>query len=266
LSVTVRRDGSSVFGADYKYGIFPSVSAGWRIGEEAFLDGLPWLSELKIRGSYGTMGNQIAVGEDNQFALYGGGAGSSFYDLNGTGNSSVEGFRASTIANENAKWETNVTTNIGFEGGLWDNKITLVFDWYTKQSKDLLFNPERVATAGGSDVPFINVGEIKNSGVDIELGYKNNFGDLGFNANVIFTTVKNEIVRVDKSTPFFDWGGSRIGNLARNMEGESLSSFFGYNVVGLFQADEFHNEVIDGVNTLVLNAGIPKQDGAAPGF
>jgi hypothetical protein len=98
------------------------------------------------------------------------------------------------------------------------------------------------------------------------LGYKNNFGDLGFNANAIFTTVKNEIVRVDKSTPFFDWGGSRIGNLARNMEGEALSSFFGYKVIGLFQEDEFHNEVIDGVNTLVLNAGIPEQDGAAPGF
>jgi len=85
------------------------------------------------------------------------------------------------------------------------------------------------------------------------LGYKNNFGDLGFNANVIFTTVKNEIVRVDKSTPFFDYGGSRIGNLARNMEGEAISSFFGYKVIGLFQDDA------DVTSS-------PTQDGAAPGF
>jgi TonB-linked SusC/RagA family outer membrane protein len=266
LSATVRRDGASVFGADYKYGYFPSVSAGWRIGEEAFMDGLPWLSELKIRGSYGTMGNQLVVPEANQFALYGGGQGSSFYDLGGTGNSSLEGFRATTIANKDAKWETNVTTNIGFEGGLFDNKFTVVFDWYTKKSKDLLFAPEQPGTAGSATPPYVNIGEIKNTGIDVELGYKNNFGDLGFNATLIFTTIKNEIVKVDQSTDFFDWGGSRIGNLVRNKKGEAMSSFFGYKVVGLFQEDEFHTATVDGKEVLVLNDGIPKQDGAEPGF
>jgi TonB-linked SusC/RagA family outer membrane protein len=253
LSATVRRDGSSVFGTDTKYGIFPSFSAGWRIGEEAFLDGLPWLSELKIRGSYGTMGNQLPVRGENQFALFGGAAGSSFYDLNGTGSSSLQGFRSTDIRNLDAKWETNVTTNIGFEGGLFDNKITLVFDWYNKQTKELLFNPEIVGTAGAANAPFVNVAEMKNTGIDLELGYKNSFGDLGFNATVVFTTNKNEIVKVDKSTPFFDWGGSRIGNLCRNMEGEAVSSFYGYKVTGLFQDA-----------TEVANA--PRQDGAAPGF
>ncbi|HLO58966.1 MAG TPA: TonB-dependent receptor [Bacteroidales bacterium] len=253
LSATVRRDGSSVFGQDDKYGIFPSVSAGWRIGEEAFLDGLPWLSELKIRGSYGTMGNQIPVQPQNQYALYGGGAGSSYYDLDGTGTSSVEGFRATTIANPNAKWETNVSTNIGFEGGLFDNKLTLVFDWYSRTSKDLLFQPEVPGTVGSATAPYINVGQMKNSGVDMEVGYKNNFGDLGFNANLTFTTFKNEIIKVDNSTPFFESGGSRIGNLVRNMEGEAVSSFFGYKVIGLFQSDA------DVANS-------PTQDGAAPGF
>jgi TonB-linked SusC/RagA family outer membrane protein len=253
VSATVRRDGASVFSTEDKYGYFPSVSLGWRVGEESFMDGLPWLSELKIRGSYGTMGNQLAVRTTNQFRLFGGAAGNSFYDLNGTGNSSVEGFRATSIANLNAKWETNVTTNIGFEGGIFDNKVTVVFDWYTKTSKDLLFAPEIVGTAGASDAPYINVGEIKNSGVDVEVGYKNNFGDLGFSTSLIFTSINNEIVKVDKSTPFFDYGGSRIGNLTRNMVGQPMSAFFGYEVIGLFQSDD------DVANS-------PTQDGAQPGF
>ena len=253
LSATIRRDGASVFGTDYKYGIFPSVAVGWRIGEEGFMDGLPWVSELKIRGSYGTMGNQVPVPTTNMFALYGGGAGSSFYDLNGTGTSSVEGFRPSTISNPNAKWETNINTNIGFEGELLDNKVTIVFDWYQKQAIDLLFDAEVVGTAGSASLPFSNVAEMKNTGIDVELGYRNNFGDLGFNGTLIYTSYKNEIVKVDKSTPFFDYGGSRIGNLCRNLEGEAVSAFYGYNVIGLFQDTQ---EVLDA----------PVQDGAEPGF
>lgn len=266
LSVTVRRDGSSVFGADDKYGYFPSVAAGWRIGEEAFMDGLPWLSELKIRGSHGTMGNQQAVGTRNQYRLYGGFQQTSYYDLNGTGNSSVEGFRASTIENLNAKWETLVSTNIGFEGGLFDNKVTLVFDWYNKVSKDLLFNPELVGTAGAADRPFLNIAEIKNTGVDIELGYKNNFGDLGFNTSIVFTSIKNEITKVSDDVDFFDSGDSRIGAMTRNRVGDPMSAFWGYKVIGLFQENEFHTELNDdGVEILVLNDGIPAQDGAEPG-
>jgi TonB-linked SusC/RagA family outer membrane protein len=266
LSVTVRRDGSSVFGADDKYGYFPSVAAGWRVGEEAFMDGLPWLSELKLRGSYGTMGNQSAVSTENQYRLYGGFTATSYYDLNGTGNSSLEGFRASFIENANAKWETLVSTNIGFESGLFDNKITVVFDWYNKTSKDLLYRPELVATVGAATAPYLNIAEIQNTGVDIELGYKNNFGDLGFNASLVFTSIKNEITKVSDDVDFFDSGDTRIGAITRNRVGDPMSAFWGYKVIGLFQEDEFHTELNDdGDEILVLNAGIPAQADAEPG-
>jgi TonB-dependent starch-binding outer membrane protein SusC len=253
VSATLRRDGSSRFGPDTRYGVFPSFSAAWRIGDEAFLDGLAWISDLKIRGSYGTMGNQLALSPQNQYYLYGGSADQSFYDLNGTGTSSLQGFRPVRIGNPDAKWETNITTNIGFEAALWNNKVGIVFDWYTKQTEDLLYNPELPGTAGNAAAPYVNVASMSNKGVDLELTYKNNWGDFGFNGSLVFTTVNNEITKIAEGVNFFDSGGSRIGSFVRNQVGHPMSSFYGYEVTGLFQSD---TEV----------DAAPVQDGAEPGF
>jgi TonB-linked SusC/RagA family outer membrane protein len=266
ISATVRRDGSSVFGADNRYGIFPSFSGAWRLGDEAFLDGLDWLTDLKIRGSWGTMGNQLPVSPANAFFLFGGDASTSFYDITGTGTSSAQGFRPTRIGNPNAKWETNVTTDIGFEAQLFDSKFGIVFDWYSKQTEDLLFNPELPGTAGSASQPYVNIASMSNKGIDIEITYKNTFGDLGFNASAVVTTVNNEIVKIADGVTFFDWGGSRIGSYNRNMVGHPMSAFYGYEVQGLFQEADFHTEIISGVPTLVLNTDIPAQDGAEPGF
>ena len=150
LSATIRRDGSSVFSADKRYGIFPAFAAGWQLGDEDFMAGAEWLDNLKIRGSWGTMGNQLAVNSMNAFYLYGGSASQSFYDIGGTGNSSVQGFRPTRIGNPDAKWETNVTTDVGFEAMMLDGKIGFVFDWYSKQTEDLLFQLELPGVAGGA--------------------------------------------------------------------------------------------------------------------
>lgn len=240
VSATIRRDGASVFYEDNRYGIFPSFAAAWRIGEESFLDGLDWVSDLKIRGSWGTMGNQSVVSPQNAFSLYGAGNSQTYYDITGTGNSSLEGFRVTQLGNPNAKWETNITTDIGFEAQLFNSKFGIVFDWYSKQTEDLLYNPEQVGTAGDASKPFINVASMTNTGVDLELSYKNNFGDLGLNLSFVFTSFNNEITKVADGVPYFDAGGSRIGAYNRNQEGQSMSSFFGYEVVGLFQeGDDF---------------------------
>jgi TonB-dependent starch-binding outer membrane protein SusC len=253
LSATVRRDGSSRFGRDYRFGIFPSFSAGWRIGEEAFLSGIGWISELKIRGSYGTMGNQLAIAPENAFFLFGGSPDQTFYDIDGTGSSSEQGFRPTRIGNPNAKWETNITTNIGFEAQLFNERIGIVFDWYSKQTTDLLFDPELPGTAGAAAPPFINIASMSNTGVDMELSYRNNWGDFGFNGSFVFTTYNNEITKVAEGVDFFDWGGSRIGGFVRNEVGHPISSFYGYQVDGLFRD---WNEVSEA----------PRQDGAEPGF
>ncbi len=253
VSATIRRDGSSRFGADTRYGTFPSFSAGWRISDESFLAGSSLITELKLRGGYGTMGNQLAVSPQNQFFLYGGSASTSNYDLNGTGSSSLQGFRPVRIGNPDAKWETNVTTNIGIDAGLWDNKVELIFDWYTKTNEDLLFNPELPGTAGAATQPFINIATMKNTGIDLQLIYRNRWNDFGFEGNFTFTTYNNEIIKLSEGVDFFDQGGSRIGSFTRNEVGQSLGSFYGYQVQGLFQNS---GEV----------SGAATQDGAEEGF
>jgi len=253
VSATVRRDGASVFGPDTRYGTFPSFTGAWRISEEGFLVGSSFLSDLKIRGGYGTMGNQLPVSTSNQFYLFGGSPNRSFYDLNGTTNSSLQGFRPTRIGNPDAQWETNVSTNVGIDAGLFDNKFEIVFDWYSKTNQDLLFNPELPGTAGAASRPFINIGEMKNTGIDLQLIYRQNWSDFSFEANAQITTYNNEIVKIAEGFEFFDSGGSRIGSFNRNQVGRSMGEFYGYNVIGLFQND---GEV----------SGAPAQDGAEAGF
>ncbi len=255
LSATLRRDGSSRFGPDVRYGIFPSFSAAWRIGKEAFLSNLSWLTDLKLRGSWGTMGNQLAVSPQNQFYLYGGSAGETGYDINGTFTSAAQGFTATRIGNPDAKWETNVTTDIGFEAQLWNSKFGIVFDWYKKDTKDLLFAPELPGTAGNASAPYVNIASMKNTGIDAELSYKNSWGDLGLSTSVIFTSYKNDIVKIAEGYEFFDYGGAttRIGTGNRNQVGHPMSAFFGYQQIGLFQSAAEVSEA-------------PDQDGAEPGF
>jgi TonB-linked SusC/RagA family outer membrane protein len=255
LSATIRRDGSSRFGADYRYGVFPSFSLGWRVSDEEFFSGVTFINELKLRGSYGTMGNQLAVSPINQFYLYGGRPNSTFYDINGTFTGSVQGFGLTRIGNPNAKWETNITADLGFEATLLNNKIGLKFDWYSKKTKDLLFAPELPGTSGTSDAPYINIAAMTNTGVDVELNYNEKWGDFGFSAIALLTTYKNNIDKIAEGVNFFDYGGgtTRIGANNRNQVGHPMSAFYGYKVIGLFQSDADVSES-------------PKQDGAEPGF
>jgi TonB-linked SusC/RagA family outer membrane protein len=192
LSGTVRRDGASVFGSENKYGTFPSATVAWRVSEESFLAGSSLISDLKIRGGYGTMGSQLGVDPGNQYYLYGGSPGSSNYDLNGSVSSSLQGFRPTRIGNATTQWESNVTTNVGIDAAFLDNKFELVIDWYQKNTQDLLFSPELPAIAGGASAPTVNIGEMQNTGIDLQLIYKQTWSDFNFSANAQLTHYKNE--------------------------------------------------------------------------
>jgi TonB-dependent starch-binding outer membrane protein SusC len=253
LSATVRRDGSSLFPKSDQYGVFPSVSAGWRISRESFMSGISLINELKIRGSYGTLGNQFALSPMNTSYIFASSPDASYYDLNGTGNSSLPGFYALRLGNPDATWETNTTTNIGFDARLLKNTIGIVFDWYQKETRDLLFLPDLPESVGNAAAPFMNVAAMMNSGVDLELSYQNLWGNFGFSASMQFTTYNNEITKLIEGAEYFDSGNLRIGTAVRNQEGHPLSSFYGYQVMGLFQSQ-----------TEIDNA--PMQDGAEPGF
>lgn len=253
FSGTIRRDGASVFGPDNKYGIFPAFSAGWRITQENFMRNNKWINELKIRGGWGKMGN-ARIPAANLFNT----AGSApifGYDLGGANTSTNPGLALTGIGNPAAKWEENTTINVGFDGTLFNNKIDVIFDWYTRKTKDLLYRDRLPATIGNATPPFINIGSMKNSGIDLMVTYKDRVSSkFRYEMDFIFTKYTNEITKVSDTRTFFDesFSGRIGGGIVRNQLGQPVSAFFGYNVIGLFsdQADVDKS---------------PDQDGAGPG-
>jgi TonB-linked SusC/RagA family outer membrane protein len=254
-SATLRRDASSVFSKDNQYALFPAFALGWRITQEEFMSKAGWITDLKIRGGWGQMGNQRNVSPNNLINAVGGGAGTTAYDIGGSNTGTAPGLAVTGIGNPLAKWETNTTTNIGFDGTFLGTKLDVVFDWYTRTTSDLLFRQELPASLGTASAPVVNIGEIQNSGVDLMLTYRGKITNaLRFETDVIFTKYKNEVTKVSDITDNFDITfTNRIGGgVVRNVVGQPLSTFYGYKVVGLFQS-------ADDVNKS------PSQVGAAPG-
>ncbi len=243
-TVTVRRDGSSRFGAQNRYGVFPAGSLGWRISKENFMSDVSWITDLKLRGSYGSLGNQ-RISANNQFTLFSTGPGSSAYDINGTNTSVVPGFYANFVGNAAGKWETNVTTDVGFDATLFKGKTQITFDWYLKKTKDLLFPVEQPAVAGAApsvNPPFFNVASMKNTGIDASITQSGEIGGvngLQFDATVTFTTYKNTITQIASGVEYFDFdfgeSGRIGGTFTRNAVGHPMDAYFGYVVQGLWQ-------------------------------
>ncbi|MDH3650097.1 MAG: SusC/RagA family TonB-linked outer membrane protein, partial [Saprospiraceae bacterium] len=252
-SFTIRRDGSSAFGEANRYGVFPAVSAGWRISDEAFMQNIGWLDDLKVRGGWGITGNQ-SIPAGRVFDQFGGGTNSSFYDITGSNSSLAQGFILTSLGNPNLKWEENKSTNVGIDASLFAGQFTIVFDVYQRSVEGLLFNPLLPATSGNAQPPFVNVGKMENNGWDLTLGYRGNLTqDLRFNADLNLGHYKNEIISIDGVQDFFfgNFGG-RLGNIIINQVGGEIGAFYGFKSDGLFesQAD------VDAHAT---------QDGAAPG-
>ena len=243
--VTIRRDGSSKFGPENRFGIFPSFSLGWRISQEKFLSNLAWLNDLKLRASYGILGSQANVGADNQFDLYGSTFTSSYYDINGTSNSIVQGFYQSVIGNRATGWEKDIVSNVGIDITIFDN-LTFEIEGFKKSINGLLFSMPLPATVGGANKPIVNIGDIENTGLDFTGRYRGIVGDLGFGVAANISTYKNNVVDVP-NPGYFDGGTG-----TRNQEGHPVGSFFGYDVVKIFSSAE---EV----------ASSPTQDAALPG-
>jgi TonB-linked SusC/RagA family outer membrane protein len=254
FSGTIRRDGASVFSEESRYGVFPAFSLGWRITQESFMQGVSWINDLKIRGGWGKMGNSRPVTPNNLVNAISGGAATS-YDISGSNTTTSPGLSFTGIGNPLAKWEEKSTTNIGFDGTFFKNHLDVIFDWYTATTSDLLFQQELPATLGLAQSPLVNIGAMKNTGVDMMVTYRNALGpNFKYAADFIFTKYKNEITEVSDIVDYFDVNfTNRIGGGdIRNAVGQAVSSFYGYKVVGLFQsADQVSKS--------------PVQDGKGPG-
>lgn len=259
VSGTIRRDASSKFLDPNKWGTFPAVSVGWRISDESFMKGISWLNDLKIRGSWGKLGNEAALDPANSFTTFASSPGSSSYDFNGSQTTPDAGFYLNRNGNPVGTWEKNVTTNIGFDATLFKGTTDIVFDWYSKKTEGLLYNPEVQGIMGSATTPFRNVGNMENHGIDLMISNRANLTrDLRLMSTLTFTTYKNKINAIADGLKFFDINSPAnenlrlLSNITRNFVGQPFNTFYGYKVIGLFQ------------NAAEVTSS-PKQADAAPG-
>ncbi len=236
LSATLRRDGSSRF-LNEQWGWFPAGSIGWRISNEEFMSDVEWISDLRFIFGYGVMGNQINVDPNNPYTLFAGDPASTYYSIDGSNTGTSLGFSQSRIGNPDAKWESNVNGNLGFDGMFFEDKLEVSFEYYWKDVKDLLYAPELPGTAGAATVPTVNVANMENRGVDFKIG---TFGmitdDLQYNASLTFTSYSNEIKSIAEGITYFSQESRRFdgANFIRNEVGQSVSSYYGYKVIGFW--------------------------------
>jgi TonB-dependent starch-binding outer membrane protein SusC len=236
LSASFRKDGSSnAFGPNFKYGNFSSVSAGWRISEESFLQNkISWLNDLKLRVGYGILGNDNT--KDFGFlTLYTSDPFGNGYPIDGSNTSFSPGLRLRAIANPNVKWEQSATTNFGIDATLFNNKLNVVLDLYSRKTTDLLYERQLDPTSFGNlDRQVTNIGEMTNKGVDLGITYRTSIGrELKIDAGMTFSLYRNKVGNI--ADPFFEGNRSRIDPFNRSVTGKPISSFYGYIIDGFFQ-------------------------------
>lgn len=255
LSALVRRDASSRFSPANRWGTFPAFSAGWRISEEGFMEGVNFISDLKLRAGWGQTGNQD-IDPYNQYDTYITNLTNSSYDISGTNTSAVPGFRKFRIGNPDARWEAQTMANLGLDVYLFENKLELILDVYDRSVEDILLTVPIPATDGQNVPPAVNIGSMRNRGIDIALGYNGNAigGDLKYAIAANWSTYKNEVTALYGENAFISGNGSRIGTLTRTEVGEPISSYYGYILDGIFQTEEeAENHATQGGNRQLYN-------------
>ncbi|MDD6753618.1 MAG: SusC/RagA family TonB-linked outer membrane protein, partial [Prevotella sp.] len=245
-SVTIRRDGSSRFGKNNKYGTFPSVSLGWRVTQEDFMKNTSsWLYDLKLRASWGQTGNQ-EISNTARYTLYqavygdsnfGGNSFGTSYDIAGTNGGQIlqSGFKRVQIGNDDIKWETTTQTNLGVDFSFFNNTLYGSFDCYHKNTKDILLYMAGIAAMGEGSSMWINAGEMKNNGVELNLGYRNSIGDFSYDITANLGTYRNEITKLPETVAA---NGDFGGNGVKSVIGHPMGAQVGYVFDGIFKSQE----------------------------
>ena len=237
IDATIRRDGSSIFVEENRFGTFPAVSVGWKISDEAFMAGVSWLSFLKLRAGWGQSGNDRTANVNNQFTLFSQDLGSSFYAIDGSDNNITQGFQSSNYGNPNARWETTTTTNIAVDATLFGS-LDLTVDVWQKNTEDMLFQVQIPAVVGRAGVPSVNIGDMENKGFDITLDYGSAaFGKkLKYNVALTFSRYTNVVTKLSDNEDEVLLGSSLRGATYTQTEaGRSFPEFYGFVIDGIFQ-------------------------------
>lgn len=238
----IRRDGVSRFAQDHRYGVFPSVSLGWRISEEAFMENTrEWLDDLKLRIGYGQTGNSEVPRATNFAYEYATLPKRTDYDITGSNTSASVGYRLNKFGNVDTKWESTDMYNVGLDATFLGGRFAVGAEWYHKKTTDMLVSAAYSAFAGEAGRPYVNFGDMKNTGFDINLNYRDSKGDWSWDLGLNFSHYKNEVLRLSDADDYsIDKGGTRIdGVVTRTIKGKPISMFYGYKVAGFYEnADE----------------------------
>ncbi|WP_419789007.1 SusC/RagA family TonB-linked outer membrane protein [Mucilaginibacter sp. FT3.2] len=248
FSATVRRDGSSKFGADNRYAVFPAGSFGWRISQEDFMKAVPVISDLKFRFGYGQTGNQN-IANNATYSLYqsiygngqafNGDSGSA-YDLNGKGSGTLpSGFTSTQTGNPKLKWETTTQSNIGLDFGLFNNALTGSFDYFIKNTTNILISPPYLAVLGEGGNEYLNGASLKNNGFEALLSYNGNINrDITISLTGNIAAYRNKVTKLPSDV----LTGYPGNGTTQTILGRSINSEYGYVVQGIFtSADEVAN-------------------------
>ena len=250
VSATLRRDQTSRLYKDNNSGVFPAFSAAWRASEEKFWPKNNVVSDLKVRAAWGQNGNSAISDNYAYYTRYAYNLRHGSYDLNGTNNSVVPGIVATSSGNKDLKWETTTQTNIGFDAQLFEGKLSLSFDYYWKNTKDMLTIPPTLSVEGEGAAMWMNTGEMKNNGWELTMTYRSpQYGDFSWNGTFNISQYKNELVK------FTDVVTSQGGDY-RLMVGQPMGVYYGYVTDGIFQnEDQVSNHAIQqgkGVGRLIF--------------
>ncbi|WP_343305501.1 TonB-dependent receptor [Chitinophaga niabensis] len=239
-SATLRRDGSSRFGKEYRYGTFPAFSLGWRISEEAFMKKQHTISDLKLRYGWGKSGNQ-EIANNATYALYAsiygvdptwGFDNGSAYDIGGSGSGQLpSGFTRIQQGNDSLRWEGTEEANFGLDFGLLENRLTGSVDYFIKKTSDILISPGYLAVQGEGGNYWFNGASMQNKGLEVLLSYNGNITkDLRFTVTGNFSTYKNKVTYLPKQV-LTSYPGNGTD---KTILGRSINSSFGYIADGLF--------------------------------
>lgn len=251
--VTVRRDGSSRFGANNRYATFPSFSLGWNVINEPYFKAPKWLSALKVRGSWGKNGNDN-IG-DFTYAAW---TASPYNTVWGRGENVVNGVQAGALSNPDLKWEESIQTDLGLDLGFFDNALTFSVDWFKKKTSGMIISMP-IPNYVGSEAPLGNVGDMENKGVEMEIGYKWYVGKAKFHVKGNASYLKNTLTNLGNTSGYLELDNMQnTGTITRATNGEPFPYFYGYKTNGIFQT-------MDEVKAYVNDNGDMLQPNAKPG-
>lgn len=254
FSALIRRDGSTAFGPNNRFGYFPSFSAGWVMSDESFMSDSNFFDFMKLRASYGILGNdRIAA-----FAFSSNLDGEATYVLNGQ---IVNGQATGLVANPDIRWEQQQTFDVGLDTRFFQNKFDVTMDYYIRRTVDLLFQPQVSGTLGasapGAGPPIINAGTIENQGFEFAIGYAEDFNDdFKMSLRYNLTTISNEVTRVNAEGDFIAAGNFNVGQdpIARMEVGQPIGYFRGFKTAGIYQ----NQEQVD--NSVTINDNVKPGD------